>query len=47
MSYFVVETFLQNGGPSWTVPMQFPEEMRGEVEYFSNGRTVGSNSIGN
>ncbi len=35
-SYFiVVEHFYKNGGPSWTVTMQFPEEMRGEVEVFS------------
>lgn len=39
--YYEVEHFYKNGGPSWTITMQFPEEMRGEVEsYFSNGRTI-------
>lgn len=39
--YYEVEHFYKDGGPSWTITMQFPEEMRGEVEsYFSNGRTI-------
>lgn len=39
--FYEVEHFYKNGGPSWTITMQFPEEMRGEVEsYFSNGRTI-------
>lgn len=37
MNYFFyeVEHFYKDGGPSWTVTMQFPEEMRGEVEVIS------------
>ncbi len=34
-------TSIKDGGSVMTVTMQFPEEMRGEVEsYFSNVRTI-------
>jgi hypothetical protein len=35
-----VEHFYKDGGPSWTVTMHFPEEMRERLSYSSNGRTI-------